>query len=222
MARLFTAVKAISNAGTLSDTLNAFFTAVSIEAPRAALFMIADGHLQLWKSVGFKDENDGPHPGGIAVPITVGGQAVAILYADAGSPQPPCTTRLETAQILAYHTSACLGLLTVLRTTRALADTTASCVSPAPVADTTELEEGAARQYARLLVSEIKLYNAAAVSAGRQNHDLLVRLRPDIERARRLYEERFPASISVRDRYFQQELVQTLADGDPALLGASA
>jgi hypothetical protein len=69
------------------------------------------------------------------------------------------------------------------------------------------------------LVSEIKLYNEAAVRTGREKRDLLSRLRPEIERARRLYEERVSPSIAARGAYFQQELVHTLADGDQALLG---
>ena len=63
------------------------------------------------------------------------------------------------------------------------------------------------------------MYNEAAVRVGRQKRDLLQRLRPEIERARRLYEERIPADVGARAAYFQQELVQTLADGDAGLLG---
>jgi hypothetical protein len=76
-----------------------------------------------------------------------------------------------------------------------------------------------ARRYARLLVSEIKLYNEHAVRTGRERRDLLQRLKPEIERARRLYDERVAPSIRAREVYFQQELVQTLADGDQSLLG---
>ena len=79
-------------------------------------------------------------------------------------------------------------------------------------------EEGA-RRYAKLLVSEIKLYNEGAVRVGRQQRDLLHRLREEIERAQHLYEQRVPAAVSARDAYFKQELVQTLADGDASLLG---
>jgi ElaB/YqjD/DUF883 family membrane-anchored ribosome-binding protein len=79
--------------------------------------------------------------------------------------------------------------------------------------------EESARRYARLLVSEIKLYNEGAVRAGRQQRDLLHRLRDEIERAKRLYQERVPPAVGARDQYFHQELVQTLADGDPSLLG---
>ena len=49
--------------------------------------------------------------------------------------------------------------------------------------------------------------------------DLRQRLRGEIDRAQRLYEERVPPAVGARDQYFHQELVQTLADGDPTLLG---
>jgi hypothetical protein len=45
----------------------------------------------------------------------------------------------------------------------------------------------------------------------------MTRLQAEIERAQRLYEERVPAPGE--REYFQQELVQTLAGGDPGLLG---
>ncbi len=86
-------------------------------------------------------------------------------------------------------------------------------------AGATDDEGQGARRYARLLVSEIKLYNEGAVRVGRERRDLLKRLKGEIDRARKLYEERIPASIRERDTYFQQELVQTLADGDQSLLG---
>jgi hypothetical protein len=64
------------------------------------------------------------------------------------------------------------------------------------------------------------LYNETAVRMGRERRDLLVRLEPEIQRARRLYDERVATSVDGRDTVFQQELAQTLADGDPSLLGA--
>ena len=60
----------------------------------------------------------------------------------------------------------------------------------APVSE----EESSARRYARLLVSEIKLYNESAVRLGRERRDLLTRLGAEIARAQRLYEERVPPS----------------------------
>jgi hypothetical protein len=80
-------------------------------------------------------------------------------------------------------------------------------------------DEDAARRYARLLVSEIKLYHEAAVTQGRRDRNVLERLRQEIDRARRLYDERVPPAILARTDYFNLELVRTLANGDATLLG---
>jgi hypothetical protein len=159
---------------------------------------------------------------GLAVPITVGGQSVAVLYADDGSPEEPEAPASwpEAVQILAGHASACLAQITASRTVQAMRRMPAA-PGAAQVADAVigSEEDSSARRYARLLVSEIKLYNESAVRVGREKRDLLERLRPEIERARRLYEERVAPSVGARAVYFQQELVHTLADGDSALLG---
>jgi hypothetical protein len=78
-----------------------------------------------------------------------------------------------------------------------------------------------ARRFARLLVSEIKLYNEPKVKDGRTRGDLYDRLREDIDRSRQMYEKRVAPPVAARHDYFHQELVNTLAEGDPAKLGAS-
>lgn len=80
-------------------------------------------------------------------------------------------------------------------------------------------EDASAIRYARLLISEIKLYHEDAVTEGREEANLLARLGPEITRARRLYEERVPAEVRNRADHFGQELIRTLANGDPRLLG---
>lgn len=162
---------------------------------------------------------------GLAVPITVGGHSVAVLYADDGSaaePEAPASWP-EAIQVLAVHASACLEQITAVRTTQAMHQMSAAGAAIPAGAGTPAGNEGdsSARRYARLLVSEIKLYNEAAVRTGREKRDLLNRLGPEIERARRLYEERVSPAVGARATYFQQELVHTLADGDSALLGGA-
>ena len=53
----------------------------------------------------------------------------------------------------------------------------------------------AAQRYARLLVSEIKLYHEADVVAGRRDRDLVRRLGGEIARARVLYDQRVPSAV---------------------------
>jgi hypothetical protein len=76
-----------------------------------------------------------------------------------------------------------------------------------------------ARRLARLLVSEIKLYNEEQVEAGRRNRDIYERLREDIDRSRQMYEERVEPRVVRSTDYFYQELVRILAAGDPKALG---
>jgi hypothetical protein len=160
-----------------------------------------------------------PDRAGLAVPVTVGGHAVAVLYVDDGAgeePEAPASWP-EAVQVLGRHASACLAHLTAVRTAQAMR--VAPAAAPAAQASRPADDDTSARRYARLLVSEIKLYNEGAVRVGREKRDLLQRLRSEIDRARRLYEERVPDAAGPRSAYFQQELVQVLADGDASLLG---
>ena len=157
----------------------------------------------------------------LAAPIVVGGRAVAVVYADNGPEGEAPGSWRAAVEALVRHAATQLALLTAMRTVQAVS----ASAAPVPtgtggaVAPDADVQEQGARRYARLLVSEIKLYNEAAVRAGREQRDLLRRLGPEIERARRLYEERVSPRLTARTSYFHQELVQTLADGDPGLLG---
>jgi hypothetical protein len=76
-----------------------------------------------------------------------------------------------------------------------------------------------ARRFARLLVSEIKLYNEDKVREGREAGDLYDRLREAIDRSREMYDKRVEAPVSSRFDYFHYELVNDLAEGDAGRLG---
>src|SRR5882724_5580009 len=68
-----------------------------------------------------------------------------------------------------------------------------------------------ARRFARLLISEIKLYNEQKVTEGRSQHDLYDRLREYIDRSREMYDKRVKAEVAARYDYFHGELGNTLA-----------
>jgi hypothetical protein len=76
-----------------------------------------------------------------------------------------------------------------------------------------------ARRFARLLVSEIKLYNEQKVAEGRSQLDLYERLREYIDRSREMYDKRVKPEVARKYDYFHHELVNTLAEGDAAKLG---
>jgi hypothetical protein len=163
----------------------------------------------------------------IAVPFILDGRPVAVLYADEGAEGQPLASWLETVQILGRHATSVVSSLTAVRTAQAMGfiarrplgvtDSTAAAVADPLPAVASEDDVQGARRYARLLVSEIKLYNEGAVRVGRDQRDLRVRLGEEIDRARRLYEQRIGPSVPDRASYFHQELVQTLADGDASL-----
>ncbi|MFQ5877514.1 MAG: hypothetical protein ACE5JH_07490 [Acidobacteriota bacterium] len=78
---------------------------------------------------------------------------------------------------------------------------------------------GDARRFARLLVSELLLYNEEAVMQGRRNRDIYRRLRREIDRSRQAYEARIAGHPVRSPDFFQDELIRVLAQGDPGVLG---
>ena len=162
----------------------------------------------------------------LALPVTVGGSVIAVLYADAPRLDTPSASSRWPAllDVLARHASRVLEAMTVqqaagLSLPRPVARGSHGSL-PGPIEQAGNGgDEDAARRYARLLLSEIRMYNEPLVDAGRRSRDLLTRLGGEIERARRLYEARIPSSVLARSDFFDQELVRTLADGDRSLLG---
>jgi hypothetical protein len=172
----------------------------------------------------------------LAVPIPMGGQVVGVLYADQGhtddQSRASAITWPDALEVMARHSARCLEALTAFRAARVLTerpdvppgtgsdqpDLTGSCSGGRADEDPEDGSESA-RRYARLLVSEIKLYHEAAVIAGRRERDLATRLAAEIARARALYEQRVAAPVRQDADYFQAELVRTLANGDANLLG---
>ena len=164
----------------------------------------------------------------VAIPLRVGGETVGVLYADDVSPREREAPSAwpESIDVLSRHACRCLEVVTIARVTQPVSIPVPSSPTPrryTPQARTFQAghddDDDAARRYARLLVSEIKLYHESAVTAGRRDRNLLERLRAEVDRARRLYDERVPAAVLARTDYFGQELVRTLANGDASLLG---
>lgn len=249
--RLLASVRRLDSVSSLSEVLNGLAEGLASEAPRSAVLVAAPDGFRPYRVLGFtaatprvltREEASSlvrglpfdplpPDHVGFAVPIEVGSQTVALVYADdcTGEEQAVPASWPEAVEVLARHAALRLSMLTALKTVQSIKAghgaagpsvvSTVGRAVAAPVASTTE-DDQSARRYARLLVSEIKLYNEATVRLGRINRDLFDRLRPEIERARQLYEQRVPAHVPARSTYFDDELVQTLADGDPALLGS--
>jgi hypothetical protein len=166
----------------------------------------------------------------LAVPVTMSGEVIAVLYADQGKvdeadQRPPAIAWPAAIEVMARHAARCLEAATAIKAMRVLAerpDLAVRRASPDDV-DVSEAsqndEEESARRYARLLVSEIKLYHEGEVVTGRHEHDLATRLGTEIARARGSYEQRVPASLRATGDFFHEEVVRTLANGDRRLLG---
>lgn len=179
---------------------------------------------------------------GLAVPVIVGGRVVAVIYADGvsldGHERAVPSGWPEVIEVLARHAGRCLEALTTQRaaaappriqTPSSAAGTTAHGTGPAagsnPQGAMSQITDGvidAARRTARLLVSEIRLFHEPAVHAGRRDGNLMVRLAPQIEKARTAYDEQVPPGVRSQSDFFQQELIRTLAGGDATLLGNMA
>ncbi|MEJ2109745.1 MAG: hypothetical protein P8Z37_07515 [Acidobacteriota bacterium] len=94
---------------------------------------------------------------------------------------------------------------------------------PAGKIEVNEDEEGLhsdAKRFAKLLVSEIKLYNENQVVEGRKHQDLYLRLKRDIDKSREMYEKRISPAVSQKIDYFHDEIIRILGDNDASALGS--
>jgi hypothetical protein len=75
-----------------------------------------------------------------------------------------------------------------------------------------------ARRFARLVATDIRLYNEEAVVLGRRNRDLFRRLAEQIERGREAFDRRFPDLGVPGIAVLHEAYVEILAGGDADLL----
>jgi hypothetical protein len=76
-----------------------------------------------------------------------------------------------------------------------------------------------ANRVAKVSMQDIKMLRPEQVRLGRENRDLCIRLKDDIEKAHREYDRRFKPIMDHPVDYFYRWLVEILADGDPHALG---
>jgi hypothetical protein len=76
-----------------------------------------------------------------------------------------------------------------------------------------------ANRVAKVSMQDIKMLRPEQVRLGRENRDICIRLRDDIDKAHREYDRRFKPIMDHPVDYFYRWLVEILADGDPQLLG---
>ena len=76
-----------------------------------------------------------------------------------------------------------------------------------------------ANRVAKVSMQDIKMLRPEQVRLGRENRDLCIRLKDDIEKAHREYDRRFKPIMDHPVDYFYRWLVEILAEGDPNALG---
>lgn len=237
-ARLLETIRAIDRARSLTEILDTLIKAVAQDGIGAGVWLVRGGELRHWRSAGIDTPrrdvalddhgalaqaartNAPAHGDGFAVPIALAGHVVAVVHATNPASEIPNADAIE---IVVRYAARCLEAQTAFRTARAMTDragaASAPPAPPAPARTPGDAEEHvSAQRYARLLVSEIKLYHEDAVMEGRRDRDLATRLGGEIARARAMYEQRVPPHIRQHGDYFHDELVRTLADGDASLL----
>jgi hypothetical protein len=247
VAQLAAGVRAMSQASSLTAVLQALMTAAGASGAISNVWLVRGQELQPWRDdtsstplepVALDAENpiaDAARSKAaarrdevVALPLTLAGEVVAILVT--ASPQLPAPNA-DALEVLALYASRALESITAFKTARALTrqpdragaaethrDSTADNSADNGDGDISPEDMASAQRYAKLLVSEIKLYHEAEVVEGRRDGDLATRLGGEIARARVMYEQRVPAHVRRQADYFRDELVRTLANGDPALL----
>jgi len=106
---------------------------------------------------------------------------------------------------------------TVVETESTAADTPAAEASEYATED--DRLHAAAKRFAELLVSGIKLYNDGVVAEGLKNRDLYKRLQNSMDRNREMYEKRVSPTVAQSIDYLHEEFVRILGDGDAGVFG---
>ncbi len=260
-------VRRLDGAAGQVEALTRFLEECRRHASRAALLVLRNGRIEVWKSAGFSgadvdrralapsealDRAIGGAPqqlnpgndvsralgasdavAAVLVPFVVREKVSGAVYADGAGEG----LDREAIAVLTYLA----GLVVDRLAKRKLVPAPPLArweVPEAPVTDVAPSEPAApgslagplaqpesdggreeARRFARLLASEIKLYNEQAVAVGRKHGNLYALLAGDIERGRALYEQRVPLEARSGADYYSEQLVEVLAGGDRRLFG---
>ncbi|MEO6119204.1 MAG: hypothetical protein ABIP12_00835 [Terriglobales bacterium] len=197
---------------------------------------------------GFISAQGNPFDGNATLhPLVVRDKVAAILYTDAGT-DPDGLADQSSVRVLVRSASSWLEILALRKSGGGVAEASAPepvaqaaaapmpsapepppppppKVASAPAADTSGLSpedqevHKKAKRFAKLLVDEIKLYNQAKVTEGRQSKDLYSRLKEDIDKSRNTYEKRYGSTVAASSGYFVSEVIRILGDNDASALG---
>jgi hypothetical protein len=171
----------------------------------------------------------------VTLPLRVGGKAVAILLAERAPEESPWIP--EALGVLVHAARLRLELDLALRRSRGtgvasgvVEETPAAPASPAAIEPRDRNDEPAAaappqdprvedaRRFARLIATDIRLYNEDAVVQGRRHRDLAQRLGDQLARGRESFSRRFDGLGPEGEQILRESYVQVLAGGDGSLI----
>jgi len=187
----------------------------ALERVRAGVPQRLEAGNEVSRALGAADAHEA-----ILVPFVVGEKVSGAVYADA-APGERSKLDPDAIALLTFLAGLVVDRLVkrklvpspALRPAEASAPVPRELGGPlAPPPDSRESRDEA-RRFARLLASEIKLYNEDAILEGRERGAFSARLRDDIDRGRRLYEERVPPEVRAGADYYHEELRDVLGDG---------
>jgi len=178
----------------------------------------------------------------VGAPLRVGDRPVALLVAERGSSQAPWEPDFLAVLIAVAEVRLELDLarrkikrLQEERSGAAPGPRPEAAPAPSTAPETVELaptaprdESGpandeltAARRYARLIATDIRLYNEEAVMKGRMQGDLASRMKEHLDRGRETFLRRYGDLGSAGQRILHEAFVEVLANGQAGLMTAS-
>jgi len=191
----------------------------------------------------------GRHAEIVALPVRVGGKAVALIVAEREPGEQPWSPaalsllcqaarlrleldlawrRLKNLQGAPVEAAPVPEPVAVREPVAVLEPVTMESAAPSPATEIapwseptgreTDPRREEARRFARLVATDIRLYNEEAVVLGRREGDLRDRLADPMTRGREAYAKRFPDLGTAGATLLEEAFVQVLAGGDASLL----
>ena len=263
VAQLAERIRRITDAESLAHALKALLEASQSAVPRAALFLVRQGKVQGWGSVGYPtniagtqrsyqvpadrgwlgelvraadgelrhrtaedgdpDFGQAPTADVIGRTLCIDNRPVAILVGERASDESPWIP--DALSTLAQVAQLRLELYLVRRkidgagAADGVKERGQRAEPAAPESDPTEAPElDRARRYARLVATDIRLYNEEAVILGRRNGDLSERLGDHLGRGKETFLRRHGELGTVGIELLHEAYIQVLAAGDPGLI----
>ncbi|MCP3978944.1 MAG: hypothetical protein GY716_06375 [bacterium] len=268
LANLDTHIAAVEAAGTPAEVFKAILQGARTLVPRAAVFLVRQGHAKGWGSVGYPQtaaqqlrSYSAPAASGwlgqaasldttallfrrgaggdpdfgqdasaesVAIAVRVRNRAIALLVAERS---PSESEWFPDGLTLLVRVAQLRLELDILRRKleSAQAGAAASAIrppeptTPAPAGGKVEVDEEtltAARRFAKLVATDIRLYNEDAVAQGKRQGDLVERLGEHLGRGKEMFLKRH-GDLPTAKQILRDAYVEVLAGGDSALVPTS-